>query len=126
MEEGHQIDLISKQLNQNNNKKILFTVPESAGDIFLATSLLPSMSDNYSGYEIYFACKPQFRDVLYKNPYITKVIDYLPIMDNQVAMEGSATWKGLFDISIMATILTQRFLGYLHNGQTKMMFKIKE
>jgi len=120
------IDYIASQLNKNNKKKILFIVPESAGDIFLSTSLLPSMHKNYSGYEIYFACKEEYQDILFGNPYITKVLNYKPIMENQIVMEGTASWKGLFNISIMTTILTQRMINYLNNGETKIMFELKE
>ena len=67
-----------------------------------------------------------YKDILINNPYITKVLDYLPIMDNQIIMEGTAQWKGLFDISIMATVLTQRVINYLNNGETRIMFDLRE
>ena len=121
-----EIDKIRRNINQNDNRKILLVVPESAGDIFLCTSLLPSMKKNYHEYEIYFACKKQYQDILDGNPYIEKVLDYIPIMENQIVMEGTSRWSGLFDISIMATILTQRHINYLNNDQTRIMFDLKE
>jgi hypothetical protein len=63
---------------------------------------------------------------LKNNPYITKVIDYLPIMENQTLMEGTGDWQGLFDISIMVTIHTQRFLNYLNNGQTRISLDLRK
>ena len=126
MIDNDQVKHIAGQLNNNDKKKLLFIVPESAGDIFLSTSLLPSMSKNYNEYEIYFACKPEYQDILVNNPYITKVLDYLPIMDNQILMEGTGQWHGLFDISIMATVLTQRVINYLNNGETRIMFDLRE
>ena len=122
---NEQLSKINSQLNHNDSKKLLFIVPESAGDIFLSTSILPAMSKNYEGYEIYFACKPEYQSILKNNPHITKVIDYVPLMEQQVYMEGTGEWKGLFDISIMATILTQKILNYLNNGLTKIMFDLK-
>ena len=122
----NEMEYISSQLNKNSKKKLLLIVPESAGDIFLSTSLLRSIHTNYKDYEIYFACKPEYQDILFNNPYITKVINYQPIMDNQILMEGSGEWHGFFDISIMATMLTQRMINYLNNGETKIMFDIKE
>lgn len=121
-----QINIIKNQININNKKKLLFIVPESAGDIFLATSLLKSLRNTYYEYEIYFACKEQYKDILVNNPYITKCIDYYPVMDNQIYMEGTAEWKGLFDISILATVLTQRVINYLNNGQTRLAINLKE
>lgn len=120
-----QIQTVSSFLNLNDKKKLLLVVPESAGDIFLSTSLLPSLNKNYNDYEIYFACRPQFKSILKNNPYITKVIEYVPVMENQIVMEGTGNWKGLFDISIMATVLTQRYINYLNNGKTKIMFDLR-
>lgn len=120
-----QINFIKQQLVSNDKKKLLFIVPESAGDIFLSTSLLLSLSETYYEYDIYFACKDEYKDILVNNPYIKSVITYLPIMDNQILMEGTADWPGLFDISIMATILTQRMINYLNNGQTRIALDLR-
>ena len=128
--DNHQLNielkLINDQLLDNGNPKLLFIVPESAGDIFLATSLLKSLRETYFEYDIYFACKPQYKDILKNNPYITKVIDYNPVMDNQILMEGTGDWKGLFDISIMTTVLTQRFINYLNNGKTRIALQLRK
>lgn len=120
-----QIDNINFELLQSNNKKLLFIVPESAGDILLSTSLLRSLKEGYDPVDIYFACKSQYKDILKYNPYITKVIEYLPVMESQIHMEGTGNWKGLFDISIMVTILTQRHQNYLNNGIGKIMFNLE-
>jgi hypothetical protein len=47
-------------------------------------------------------------------------------MESQVAMEGTGDWKGIFDISIMVSILTQRHLNYLNNGKGKIAFNLKK
>lgn len=120
-----QLQIIYSEIIHSNNKKLLFVVPESAGDIFLTTSLLRSLKEGYDPVDIYFACKLQYKDILKNNPYITKVIEYLPIMESQVHMEGTGNWKGLFDISIMVTILTQRHQNYLNNGIGKIMFNLE-
>lgn len=120
-----QINTLSNIVFGDNNPKILLIVPESAGDIFLSTSLLQSLKEAYPEYSIYFACNNQFFPILKKNPYITKVIEYMPIMEHQVLMEGTADWKGFFEISIMVTVLTQRIINYLNNGKTKIMFNLR-
>lgn len=121
-----QVKLIIPQLDETGNKKLLFIVPESAGDIFLSTSLLESMKHMYPDFDIYFACKPQYKDLLKNNPYIYKVIDYLPVMDSSAHMEGMSDWNGIFDISIMATVLTQRFFSYIRNGLSKIAFDLRQ
>lgn len=121
-----QINLILSNIDNTGNKKLLFIVPESAGDIFLSTSLLESMKNMYPEFDIYFACKPQYKDLLKNNPYIYKVIDYLPVMDSSAHMDGMGDWKGIFDISIMATVLTQRFFSYTRNGLSKIAFDLRQ
>jgi hypothetical protein len=123
----NQVRAIFNQIDSQPNKtKILFIVPESAGDIFLSTSLLSSLHDMYSPCDIYFACKKQFFDILENNSYIHKKIEYLSIMENQTIMEGTGSWSGIFDISIMVTVLTQRLSNYLNNGKGKLAFQIRK
>ena len=122
---NEQLQIIASQINFNDKKRLLFIVPESAGDIFLCTSLLPNLKIMYPDFEIYFACYPRYQSILKNNPNITKVINYYPVMDNQIIMEGTGEWSGLFDISIMATTLTQRIINYLHNGLSQIMFDMR-
>ena len=111
-----QISALQSFIDYNDNNRLLFCVPESAGDIFLSTSLLPSLKDNYPNFDIYFACKSLYKDILKDNPYVYKVIDYLKVMENALLMDGVGEWNGLFDMSLMPTVLTQRYINYHHNG----------
>lgn len=106
------------------NKRLLFCVPESAGDVFLSTSLLGSLECNYPEFDLYFACKPQYKDMLKGNKYVHKTIDYNPVMEHAMLMEGFGNWEGLFSVAIMATALTQRHINYHHNGVDVIGFDI--
>lgn len=110
---------------QSKNKKILFVMPGSAGDVFLCTSLLRSLRETYPNYKLYFATNPQFIDILKGNPYIDEIIDYDQRMDNLVLMEGIGEHIGYFDICFLPHAATQRFLTYMHNGEDKIAFNIK-
>lgn len=124
-EQIEELQKIASQININSKYRLLFIVPESAGDIFLSTSILPNIKFMYPDFEIYFACYPQYQSILKNNPYITKVINYCPVMDSQVVMEGTGEWKGLFTISIMATILTQKIGNYLNSGLSNIMLDLR-
>jgi hypothetical protein len=121
-----EVNDIAQQIDTSNLNRILFIVPESAGDIFLSTSLLSSLKEGYPEFDIYFACKPEFKNILKNNPYIKKVLDYAPIMENQAVMEGTGPWQGLFAISFMVTVLTQRHINYINHGIGKLMFNIRK
>lgn len=120
------IQIIQGCVDSGDKLKILLILPESAGDIFLSTSLLESLHETYPEADIYYACKPEYMPILVDNPYIYKTITYYPIMENQIAMEGTENWSGIFDISIMLSIFTQRQLNYLNNGKSKIAFNIRK
>ena len=86
MIDNDQVKHIAGRLNSNDKKKLLFIVPESAGDIFLSTSLLPSMSKNYNEYEIYFACKPEYKD-------ISQELGFFITDNNKLNIEKLALWS---------------------------------
>ncbi|NBU99372.1 MAG: hypothetical protein EBS19_14390, partial [Spirochaetia bacterium] len=109
----------------DNGKRILVVMPESAGDVFMITSLLPSIKNIYPEYNIYFATKPEYFSILNGNKYIHKTIPYIPQMDNLMWLEGAGDHKGFFEIAFLPHIGTQRILNYLHNGKDKIEFKIK-
>jgi hypothetical protein len=122
-----QLDLIGLELDLDRKKpRLLLSLPESAGDIFLSTSLLPSLKEAYPDYDIYYACNEQFFDILKNNPYIHKVIAFNKIMKDQVWMEGTSTWPGLFDISIFISGYTQVFSNYLNNGRTNIQLQLRK
>ena len=120
-----QLDLVSTQLDDTGRPRVLLILPASAGDIFLATALLCNLKEAYQEYDLYFACKKDFFDILKNNPYIYKTIEYSEIMKMQVLMEGISTWPGLFDISIFISAYTQLYTNYLNNGKTNITLKLK-
>ena len=109
----------------NKLKKILFVMPESAGDVLLSTALLRSLRETYPNYRLFFATKKEYQDILKSNPYIDEIIDYDERMDNLVLMEGIDSHVGYFDICFLPYAATQRFLTYMHNGEDKIAFNIK-
>jgi glycosyltransferase involved in cell wall biosynthesis len=107
-------DLLDKE---DKGRRILFVMPQSAGDIFMTTSLLPSIKRLYPDYNIYFATKPEFFELLDSNPYIHKKLVFNPFMENLLSMEGHAGGEGYFDIAFIPYIGTQKIFDYQHNGK---------
>jgi glycosyltransferase involved in cell wall biosynthesis len=109
----------------DDGKRLLLVMPESAGDVFMATSLLPSIKKMYPEYNIYFATKQEYFPILNGNEYIYKTIPYVQQMDNLMWLEGAGDHKGFFEIAFLPHVGTQRVLNYLHNGKDKIEFNIK-
>jgi glycosyltransferase involved in cell wall biosynthesis len=109
----------------DKGKRILMVMPQSAGDVFWTTSLFGSIKNLYPGYNLYYATKKEYMDILDGNQYIHKVIEYHPTMDNLLWSEGAANHEGYFEITFLPYIGTQKMLNYLHNGKDKLDFNIK-
>ena len=116
-------DLLDKN---DKGKRILYVMPESIGDIYMSTSLFKNIKKQYPDYNLYVSTKPEYFEILQGNPYIHKVIEYIPQMDQLIWLEGAGDHKGYFEIAFLAHGGTQRFLDYLHNGKTNIQFDIKE
>ena len=115
-------DLLDKD---DKGKRILFAMPQSAGDVFMSTSLLPSIKKLYPDYNIYFATKQEYFEILDCNPLIHKKLIFNPFMENLLTMEGHANGEGYFDIAFLPHIGTQKFFDYQHNGKDKLEFNTK-
>jgi hypothetical protein len=113
-------------LNEDDDgRRILYVIPEDEGDVFLSTSLFPSIKRLYPEYKLYVATKNEFFDILEGNPYIDKVIPFVPQMENQIWCEGNRDNKGYFEIAFLPYIGTQKILNYLHNAKDKIEFELK-
>lgn len=108
----------------DEGKRLAVVLPESAGDVFMATSLLPNIAKLYKGYNIYFITKPAFFDILKGNEYIHKVIPFTNECNNQMFLTGAGAHKGFFEVALLLHANTQLVLNYLNNGQFKTQFNI--
>jgi hypothetical protein len=115
-------DILDKN---DKGKRILMVMPQSAGDVFWTTSLFESIKNLYPDYNLYYATKKEYMDILDGNGYIHKVIEYHPTMDNLLWSEGMGSHEGYFEITFLPYIGTQKVLNYLHNGKDKLDFNIK-
>jgi glycosyltransferase involved in cell wall biosynthesis len=117
---------LSSLLDPNDEgKRILYVMPESAGDLVLSTALFSSLKQQYPWANLYVATKPEYFDILEGNPNIFKVLPYSPEMENLIAMEGSGKNKGFFEIVFLPHIGSQRHLSYIHNGKDVIAFNNK-
>ena len=112
-------------LDGKKEERILFVMPESEYDVFVSTSLLPSIAKLYPDKQIYFATKPQNKEILIGNPYIYKILDFHPNMENLLMMEGQADHEGYFEICYLPHLGTQRQIDFVHNGKDKIELELQ-
>jgi hypothetical protein len=119
--------LFDKEDLKNKIKRLLLVQPQSAGDIFLLSSVFESLRLKFpkEEWKFYFACDPKFADIVAGNPFIDRVIPYHQAMDSQLLMEGRDKEKGLVDVCLNPYFSTQRLLNYTHNGHSISQYKME-
>jgi hypothetical protein len=114
-------DLLSKD---DEGKRILYVMPKSIGDVYISTALFKDIKNNYPEYNLYVATEQEFFEILDGNPYVHKVLPYLPQMDNLPWLEGTSKHKGFFEVAFLPFIGTQRIFDYQHNGKDKISLEL--
>lgn len=102
-------------IEDNGNKKICYTIPESLGDCFISLNVLKSIRDLYPDYDIYVCTKVENFQIFKPLGWV-KLIPYSPEFENFQIWEGGGPNKGLVDIWFAPFFATQRFPAYTHNG----------
>jgi glycosyltransferase involved in cell wall biosynthesis len=109
----------------DKGKRIAIVLPGAHKDVFLFSSILPSVKRNYPDYNIYFICNPAHQEILDGNPNIHKVLPYSDKLDDMFTLEGRGGQEGYFEIAYFPHVGTQKFVSYVHNCKDKTDFNLK-
>ena len=104
------------KLDPEDKFRILYVMPESAGDVLMSTAVVDGIKNKYPDASIYFSTKDPFVSILQGNPNIKGIVSYDERMLNYRSLEGFAGEKGHFDISFCPYIVTQKIPHWIHNG----------
>jgi ADP-heptose:LPS heptosyltransferase/glycosyltransferase involved in cell wall biosynthesis len=117
--EEEKIESVVQVLDPDDKERILYAMPETAGDVLLSTAAIAGIAKQHPDASIYFATNDKYMNILEGNPNIHKVIRYSSsVMDYRVA-EGSNEEPGHFKMCFNPYILTQKIPHWLHNGYGK-------
>lgn len=61
---------------------LLYTMPMSAGDVYISTAVIDSLKKKFPEHKIFFATSQKYMDILVNNPDIHKVVDWQPWMQD--------------------------------------------
>lgn len=96
----------------DEGKKLLYTMPMSAGDVYISTAVVDSLKKKYPDHKIFFATKEQYRTILDGNPNIHKVIEWQDWMMNVPLLEQ------MFDEVYTPNVTVQMsFSNWIHGGK---------
>ena len=124
IEADHHQKNLEELIDDDKEKRLIVVMPGTIGDIYMATSLLPSLQETYPEYAIYFSTQPQYFSILNGNPYIYKTIPYHEQFKDLLYLEGRAGHPGFFDIAFLPTIGTQQIFNYQHNGEDRLQLEL--
>ena len=124
MQNNSKIPFKSYLDDDDEGKRLAFIMPDSLGDIFMSTSLFRSIKETYPEYNLYVAVKPEHSQVVQGNPYIHKIIPYLPQMDHFTFTEGAGENMGYFEVAFTPYFTTQRQMCYTHNAKDRIVYDL--
>jgi len=99
--------------SENGRKKLMLVAKESIGDVFIVTSLLDDIKNKYPEHDVYFVTDEKNFELVEGNENIYKIVQYSPMLDNEMLVCGFGGRPKLVDVYINPFILIQKYLGYL-------------
>ena len=112
-------------LNKDDEgRRILFCLPENEIDIVNSTSLLKFIKDQYPDFNIYYATKKEYFNLILTNPYVHQVIEYNPVMEDSSWAEGRQAHKGYFNFVLLPHTNTNKVSNFMHSGQHKIPYDL--
>ena len=108
----------------DEGKRIGVVIPESEVDVLLVNSLLKNLKKQYKEYNIYIFTHPQYFSYIEDNPAVHKCLNYVPALENSLALEGIGENKGCFEMVFHPHTTTQKSTSYIHNGLNRHQFSL--
>ena len=116
-------DFIDKN---SDNDRIAVVMPGSAGDVLWVNSLISNLKKTYPDSDIYFITNPKFYPFIEDHPDIHKLLPHSDQLDHLLALEGSGSIEGFFDIAFLPGVTVQKIINYTHNGKDKLQIDLYE
>jgi len=111
------IEKIKREFDPADKFRILYCMPQTAGDVLISTAIVRKLKEKYPNASIYFATEKRYFDILKGNPDIKKVIEYKDFMLNYRIPEPFGPQKGFVDLCFCPFIVTQRIPHWIHGGK---------
>jgi len=112
-------------LNPNDKGRVMVVQPEGPDNVFLLTSLFKSIKTNYPDWALYVSTKRECKEIIDGNPLVDKWIEYSPILDNVLFLEGNSVHPGFFDVAYHPYFATDKLPNFTHNGKDVMAFPLQ-
>jgi len=110
------IERIAKDMNETDQFRILYCMPETAGDVLISTGIITALKKKYPHASLYVATQKKYFDILENNPHVDGVFEYNQALDNYRTAEPFGPSVGFVDLCFNPYIVTQRIPHWIHGG----------
>jgi ADP-heptose:LPS heptosyltransferase/glycosyltransferase involved in cell wall biosynthesis len=110
------LEVMANQMNKDDKFRILYCMPQTAGDVLLSTAIVKALKEKHPEASIYFATEKRYFPILKGNPNITKLFEYNDALLNYRASEPFGPQRGFVDLCYCPFIVTQRIPHWIHGG----------
>lgn len=111
-------DLIGVMRSQirEKGKSLVYTMPMSAGDVFLSTAVVEGLKKRHPEHRIYFATLPQYFQIIEQLDFIDERIEWMPWMQDISVLED------IFDEVYTPNLNIQMaWSNWVHRGQGRQL-----
>jgi len=96
----------------DEGKKLLYTMPMSAGDVYVSSAVIDGLKAKHPDHKIFFATKVEYASIVDDNPNVHKVMQYVDWMTNVPLLEQ------MFDEVYTPNLNVQMmFSNWIHGGK---------
>jgi ADP-heptose:LPS heptosyltransferase len=111
------LEQIAEEMNPDDKFRIMYCMPQTAGDVLLSTAVIKALKEKYPEATIYFATEKRYFPILKDNPVISKVFEYDDNLLNYRSAEPFGPARGFVDLCFCPFIVTQRIPHWIHGGK---------
>ena len=112
-------------LNPDDKGRVIIVQPDGPEYVFLTSALFKSIKANYPDWALYVSTKRECKEILEGNPLVDRWIEYSPIMDNVLFLEGNSVHPGFFNVAYHPHFTIEKLSSFTHNGVDKIAFPLK-
>ena len=111
------IEQIANGMDSTDTFRILYCIPETAGDVLVSTGILTALREKYPHASIYVATNKKYFDILNNNPCVDGVFEFNQALDNYRTSEPFGPSSGFVNLCFCPYIVTQRIPHWIHGGK---------
>jgi ADP-heptose:LPS heptosyltransferase/glycosyltransferase involved in cell wall biosynthesis len=110
------VQYVKRNLPKTDRKTLLYTMPMSAGDVYISTGVVSSLKKKFPDHDILFATNPEYLSILEGNEDITAILNFQEWMTNVPVLEQAFDEVYTPNLAVQMT-----FSNWVHGGKGRLL-----